>query len=146
MSQNSRKRHFSEIKGPCWSFPPKVTFSELTSRELIHFHNNLKNWVTTNFRDFGNVFPSNCQFFPKIKMVRMGYRNISYNMELTKYDPKRELWTKTENLRRSKNKKSSFHPQFGPGSLGPGPNLGPGSNIGPGAHSKISPDAPNSNF
>ena len=47
------------------------------------------------------------------------HRNNFYEIGLEISDPKRELWPKTENLRWSKNSKSSFHPQFGPGSLGP---------------------------
>ena len=34
---------FSRNKGPCGSVPQKVTFSELTLRELIHFYRDLKN-------------------------------------------------------------------------------------------------------
>ena len=67
----------SRNKSPCGSFPPEVTFSELTARELIHFHNNLKNGGSPHFRDFGNVLPSNCDVLMKIKMVRMVHRRVS---------------------------------------------------------------------
>ena len=41
----------------------------------------------------------------------MVYRNISYRLDLNKYDPTTELWRKTENLRRSKNSKLNFEVQ-----------------------------------
>ena len=52
------------------------------------------------------------EMWSKIKMVRMVYRNISYRLDFKFYDPKTELWRKTENLRRSKNSKFSFEVQY----------------------------------
>ena len=54
-----QKSLFSRNKSPCGSFPHKVTFSEFTWRELIHFHRDLKNggppiflMLVTFFQDF----------------------------------------------------------------------------------------------
>ena len=66
---------FSRNKSPCGSVPQKVTFSELTPRELIYFWRDLKIGGTPHFRDFGNVFPRLCQFWSKTKVVRMVYTN-----------------------------------------------------------------------
>ena len=63
--------------------------------------------------NFGNVLPSNCDFLPKTKMVRMVHRNLFYEMGLEISDEKKELWTKTENLEGSKNSKISFEVQNG---------------------------------
>ena len=94
-----QKSSFSRNKSPCGSFPHKVTFSEFTSRELIHFHSNLQNGGSPHFPDFGNVFPRLCQFWSKIKMVRMVYRNIFYRLDFNICDLKDELWRKTDILR-----------------------------------------------
>ena len=48
----------------------------------------------------------------KIKMVRMVHRKGFYNTELTVCDGIKELWTKTDFLRRSKNSKFSFEAQY----------------------------------
>ena len=52
---------FFRKKSPCGSVPQKVTFSELTLRELIHFYRDLKNrgtpifvMLVTFFQDFAN--------------------------------------------------------------------------------------------
>ena len=63
--------------------------------------------------NFGNVLPSNCDFLPKTKMVRMVHRNLFYEMGLEISDEKKELWTKTENLEGSKISKISFEVQNG---------------------------------
>ena len=43
---------FSRNKSPCGSVPQKVTFSELTLRELIHFYRDLNNGVTPKIFNF----------------------------------------------------------------------------------------------
>ena len=57
--------------------------------------------------NFGNVLPSNCDFLPKTKMVRMVHRNLFYEMGLEISDEKKELWTKSKILGRSKKIKKS---------------------------------------
>ena len=61
--------------------------------------------------NFGNVLPSNRDFLPKTKMVRMVHRNLFYEMGLEISDEKKELWTKTENLEGSQISKISFEVQ-----------------------------------
>ena len=52
-------------------------------------------------------------FLPKTKMVRMVHRNLFYEMGLEISDEKKELWTKSKLLGRSKNAKISFEVQNG---------------------------------
>lgn len=73
---------FLRSKSPCGSVPQKGTFSELTFRELIHYRYHLKNGGYLNFLYFGNVFLRLCQFWSKIKMVRMVHTVNFYEMGL----------------------------------------------------------------
>ena len=86
---------FSRNKSPCGSVPQKVTFSELTLRELIHFYRDFKNQLFPKNRDFDDNLPIKFQFLPKTKMVRMVHRNNFCEMGLEISDQKKELWTKT---------------------------------------------------
>ena len=106
-----QKSLFFRYKKPCESFPPEVTFSELTSRELFHFYRDLKNGGTPNFRDFGKVLPYNWEFWSKTKMVRMVHRNNFCEMILEISDPKKQIWTKTEVLEGWEISKFSFEVQ-----------------------------------
>ena len=106
-----QKLLFSRNKSPCGSFPPEVTFSELTPDELIHFHNNLKNGGPPIFGIVVKFFQSNCDFLVNIKMVRMVHRKGFYNTELKICDGQNELLRKTEFLRRSKKSKFSVDVQ-----------------------------------
>ena len=69
--------------------------------------------LTRFFWNFGNVLPSNCDFLPKTKMVRMVHRNLFYEMGLEISDEKKELWTKTENLEGSEISKSALRSKIG---------------------------------
>ena len=107
MSQNSRNDYFSEIKAPAGGYHREFTFSEFTSRELIHFYRDLKNGVSPIFGFFGNVLPSNWDFLLNIKMVRMVYRKGFYSTELEICDEKMKLWRKgKKKTGRSKHGKS----------------------------------------
>ena len=114
---------FSRNKSPCGSVPQKVTFSELTLRELIHFYRDFKNQLFPKNRDFDDNLPIKFQFLPKTKMVRMVHRNNFCEMGLEISDQKKELWTKTVFWEGWEISKFSFEVQGGLLRVSTGPKL-----------------------
>ena len=99
---------FSRNKSPCGSVPQKVTFSELTLRELIRFYRDLKHGGTPIFVILVTFFLRLCQFWSKTKMVRIVHTNNFCEMGLEISDPKIEFWTENDILEGSENSKICF--------------------------------------
>ena len=82
---------FSRNKSPCGSVPQKVTFSELTLRELIHFPDKFKNQLFPKKLKLDGNLPIKIQFLPKTKMVRMVHTNIFCGIGLEICGPQKEV-------------------------------------------------------
>ena len=101
--QKSQEILFFRNKSPCGSVPQKVTFSELTLRELIHFYRDLKNGGTPIFVILVTFFQDFANFGRKPKWSVWSIRTTFKGWDWKLLTEKKELWTKTENLEGSKN-------------------------------------------
>ena len=85
---------FSRNKSPCGSVPQKVTFSELTLRELIHFYRDLKMGFTTFFRFLVTFYQATAIFYrkPKWSVWSIGTFFMRWDWKLVM--KKRNYWGK----------------------------------------------------
>ena len=76
-----RLRELPTQASPFQNLPPEsqFTFTVISKMRVPHF------------RDFGKALPYNCDFLPKIKIVRMFYRNLVYSTEFKICDGTCEL-------------------------------------------------------